>query len=30
MAQVTALKLPKARTNYLKDGKNILSYNGGS
>ncbi len=30
MEQVIALKLPKARTNYPKDGTNILSYNGGS
>ncbi len=30
LEQVIALKLPKARTNYPKDGTNILSYNGGS
>jgi len=30
LGQVIALKSPKARTNYPKDGTNILSYNGGS
>ena len=30
LGQVIALKSPKARTNYPKDGMNISNYNGGS